>query len=362
MKHKTRIWRMVAALFTLSLMGVAYWHFSTPQKPLGFPPASVEVALVQKGSLVRSVTAAGILVADQAIVLRPQVNGIIETLSFTDGQSVEQDTPLIHLENASQQAELLQAQAKLALSQAEYQRNEMLFKSNSISANDRDIAFSQFKVDEALVAKAEAELAKTLIKAPFPGVVGISKFDEGDFVTAGQEIVNLVKLSPLWVDFKVPETYLNEVKLNQAIEIFGPTLSASVRGIVIAMDPQIDPIAHSIYLRAQIENAGLKLKPGLFVTVHLFLEKRDDVLFIPETALVPQGGKQFVYVVKDDQAILTEVSIGERQGTQIEIAKGLELGQAIITAGQVKIHPGSSVYVVNPPTSTKNSSASGSTP
>jgi membrane fusion protein (multidrug efflux system) len=188
------------------------------------------------------------------------------------------------------------------------------------------------------------------LMAPFDGVLGLRKVSVGDYVTPGQDMVNLESIASLKVDFRVPEIFLAALKPGQEI---GVTVDAfpgrRFDGVVYAIDPLVDEAGRSVALRARIPNADRELRPGAFVSVTLVVERRENAVMVPEQAMVARGGEQFVYRIVDGVAVLTGVTTGKRRNAQVEIIKGLAAGDVVVTAGQMKLRDGVAVTVLPPP-------------
>jgi len=346
LKIKTKHWLWVILLVGI-VAGLSWSYFSPRFQNPGPPAMPVEVSSVRSGTFVRTLKTVGTLKAYQSVTLQSEVAGKISHIFYTDGQSIEPNTPLITLDDAIQKAQLSEALAKLTLGQAEYKRSHTLLQKQAVSVNECDTAYAKLKVNEALVDHAKANLSKMTLSAPFKGVIGITKVNVGNFITPGQTIVDIVQLDPIFADFHIPEVYLKDIYINQPIHFYSQAFpKESIRGVITAINPNIDPISHSIYIRSQIPNTQHLLRPGLFVTADIVLETRPNTLFVPEEALMPQSDKQYVYRVVDNKAVLTEVISGERQNHEIVIKNGLNPTDSVITAGQIKIQPGGAVYPI----------------
>ncbi len=340
---------IILFLLVILIIGGGYYFYKKKfAGAQGMPPMPVEASPTRVTSINRSIEAVGILRANESVTIRSEIPGRVSEILFLEGQPVEKGKLLLTLEDSLQQANLKEAAADLKLSKAGYDRALTLLQKNVGSVSDRDTAFAKYQVNEASVSKAETTLAKMRITAPFSGILGLRKVSVGDFVNPGQDIVNLVDVSSMKVDFQIPEIYLKRIKDNQAVAI---TTNAypdkNFTGSIYAIDPQIDPIGHSILIRASLPNNENLLKPGLFVSLKLIVEQLPEVILIPEQALMPQEDKQFVYKIQDGKAVLTEVTIGEREKSEVEITKGLTANDIVITAGQLKVQPDSPVAPIN---------------
>ena len=245
------------------------------------------------------------------------------------------------LDASTQAAELRQAEANLALSQANHRRTEDLYEKKFVSARARDEAAANLKVLEAAVALAQARLQKTQIRAPFAGIVGIRNVSVGDYVKEGQELVNIEDIGSLKVDFRLPESYLSRLRKGQSVEVSTDAMPGQVfKGMLDAIDPLLDASGRAISLRARLDNPDLKLRPGMFVRVRLAFGGERQGLAVPEEALMPAGNDNFVFKVAEGKAQRVMVKIGQRRGATVEITEGLKAGDEVVSAGQMKLRDG----------------------
>jgi membrane fusion protein (multidrug efflux system) len=343
----------VVAVAMVAAAGGAWWffYFEHPQAEGAPGPAApgamavpVETAAVQVGPIQRRLTAVGSLRSNESVVLRPELAGRIAAIRFDEGQRVAQGQPLVVLDDSIYRAEVEEAQASLELSRANHERALDLLKRGAGTTKARDEAVAELRQDEAALELAKARLDKTVIRAPFDGMVGLRKVSVGDFVNVGQDMVNLEQIDPLKADFRVGEVYLGAVRPGQRIELGVDAFPGeSFAGEVYAIDPLIDESGRSIVLRARLPNPENRLRPGLFVRVTLVLNERNDAIQVPEQALMPQGQEQFVFRVVEGKAALTKVTAGIRRDGMVEITEGLGPDDQVVTAGQLKIRDGAPV-------------------
>jgi membrane fusion protein (multidrug efflux system) len=309
----------------------------------------VETAAVEVGPIQRRLTAVGSLRSNESVIIRPEIAGRIVEFRFEEGERVKKGQTLVLLDDSVWRTAVEQAEAALELSQANYERAVDLLKRKAGTTKARDEAFSQMRVDQAVLELARVRLDKSVITAPFGGVVGLRKVSIGDFVNVGQDMVNLEQIHPLKADFRVAEVYLAAVRPGQRIELAVDAFPGeNFAGEVYAIDPLIDESGRSIVLRARLPNEDGRLRPGLFARVTLVLNERNDALQIPEQALVPQGQEQFVFRVVDGKAALTKVAVGIRREGMVEIIEGLGPQDQVVTAGQLKIRDGAPVQPLPP--------------
>ncbi|MDX1500366.1 MAG: efflux RND transporter periplasmic adaptor subunit [Woeseiaceae bacterium] len=305
---------------------------------------SVETAEVGTAGIETTVTAVGTLIAEASATLRAEVPGQVTAIHFREGQRVGKGDRLFSIEATVLEAEVNEARANAARSEAAYKRAQELFAKQLISATDYDAARANHDVDKARLRSSLARLSKTVIRAPFAGFVGLRRINVGDYATTGQELVDIVQLDPLRVEFSVPETLLPKVRPALPIEVTADAYPGErFAGTIAAVSPQSDVQGHNLRVRADLPNAELKLRPGLFVRVNVSLGTRADAIMIPEEAIWPIGGDKTVFVVEDGKARQRVVTIGERRPGAVEILSGLAAGEIVVTAGQMKLFDGAAV-------------------
>lgn len=323
---------------------------ATAQKGPGGAPAgiAVEARIPLAVKLPQTITTVGSLRSDEAIVLRPEIAGRVAEIAFKEGQRVQRGQVLVRLDDSVQKADFGRARANLTLSRSKFERAEDLRSKGFISSQARDEAENTHKVAQADSELAAARLAKTEIRAPFGGVIGLRSVSVGDYVKEGQDMVNLEEIDPLKVDFRVPEVFLSQVKSGQVLQITMDALPERTwPGLVFAINPLIDANGRAIAIRAHVPNADGKLRPGMFARVRLLTSEARDSMMIPEESLFPVGDDKFVYKVVDGRAQRQKVEIGQRQDGKVEILGGLAPQDTVVTAGVVKLRDGAPVRLAN---------------
>lgn len=360
--------------------------------------AGVEVAKVVETTLVDESQAVGTLRSRQSVMLRPEVAGRVTALGFTDGARVRRGQLLVQLDDRLQQAELQQAQAQLAVAEANHRRNQELVAQKFVAQRVLDESAAALQVAQAQRALAEARLARMRIVAPFDGVVGLRNVNVGDYVKDGADLVNLEDLSTLLVDFRLPERDLARLRVGQPVRLELDALPGRrFEGRVEAVDPLVDANGRAAAVRASLPNtAALRLdaargsasapasasraaasvprssplagpsalRPGMFARVTVVFGVRENALVVPEEAIQPQAGKQFVIKVVEPSAVpgtataalspeirsvslRQEVQLGLRRQGKVEIRQGLQAGDTVVVAGQQRLQrDGTPVRVV----------------
>jgi len=346
MKHKQLVTALLAVMLSMSLFGLSASFPVVADEQGGFA-LPVEAVKVEATTLEWKVEAVGSLRANEAIVLRPEIDGRITAIAFEEGQRVRKGQVLVRLDESISKAELSQAEARLALGQTNYKRADSLKNQGYGSDQEKDRTASELRVNRAEVALAQARLAKTRLLAPFDGVLGLRKVSVGDYVQPGTDLVNLLDLSVLKVDFRISGIHLSRVRVGQQVKLTIDAYPGRIfNGEVYVIDPQVDLNGRSLVMRARIPNSGGELRAGLFTRVELILSSNEEALMIPETALVPKGDKQFVFRVVEGKVVWSEIEKGIRQGRLVEVRSGLQAGELVVTAGHLKIQDGMQVSVM----------------
>ncbi|TDJ22148.1 MAG: efflux RND transporter periplasmic adaptor subunit [Gammaproteobacteria bacterium] len=345
-----KTWIIAILILVLGGPGLYWWSRQAEQSAASGragwspPPAIVEVARVEIGSVVRNVRAIGTLRAYESVTIRPEISGRITGIHFDEGQQVKRGTVLIELDDSVYAAEVMEKTAGRRLAELAFDRANKLVERRVASVEDRDIAFAQLQADEAALQLAQARLAKTLLRAPFDGIIGLRHVSIGDYVDSGDDLVGLVELDPIKVDFRIGEIHLSDIAPGQNISIrVNAFPNEEFSGRVYAIEPQVDINGRAIIIRAELPNTDRRLRPGLFARIDLIVSEAAEALLVSEDAIVPRGDQHFVYRLIESKAILTEVALGKRKDTWVEITDGLTADDIVITAGQLKLRDGATV-------------------
>jgi membrane fusion protein, multidrug efflux system len=370
-KPKSTVWLAVLGL-ALALGGAWWWQQQprtsgvsgsadaapAPRSGGGAGPVTVEIAAVKTARLQDDAQAVGSLRSRQAVTLKPETAGRVARIAFADGQAVKRGALLVQLDDTLQRAELSQASAQLSIARANLKRNEELLAQGFVAARLVDESRAALQVAEAQVALADARLQRMRITAPFDGTLGLRSINLGQYVKDGDELVNLEDTSKLTVDFRLPERYQNRIAPGQTVQVQLDALPGQrYQARVLAVDPLLDANGRSISVRAEMPAApGQDLRPGMFARVLIVFSVDDKALVVPEEALVPQGERQYVYVV-DEQgqgdarkrtSRRVEVTLGVRRGADVQVTQGLKPGDTVVVAGQQRLQrDGTVVRVVD---------------
>ena len=347
------------ALFLLAVAVLAgggyYWKVVRPSapSPAAAPAAKgggavpVRVATVRVGAISDEISAVGTLIANESVMIRPERDGRITEIRFSEGQLVRKGDRLVALDTAEIEAQLAAASSELTLNRSRLNRAEELHAKKFISAQALDDAREALNQSAARRAEVKARVDKSTVIAPFEGVAGLRQVSPGAYVKAGQDIARLEGIGTLKLDFRVPELYLGRMRPKQEVVLRVDAYPGeSFRGDIYAIEPAVEESSRTVLLRARVPNPGARLKPGMFARVALVLETRDNAIIIPEQALVLQGKDRYVYRYLDGKAVLERVELGLRRPGEVEVRQGLSAGQAIVVDGQLRLRDGAPVTVL----------------
>lgn len=321
-------------------------------QPAGGPPAGVpvKVASVRRETLREQVSAVGTLLANESVIIRPELDGRVDEIHFSEGQSVAKGAKLVTMDYAETAAQVEAAEAEATLNRQRLERAQELQKKNFISEQALDEARENLNASRARLAERKARLDKLVIRAPFDGIVGVRQVSPGAYVNKGQDIARLEGIGTLKLDFRVPETYLRRIAEGQKVDVTVDAYPGErFEGTIYAIEPAVDEQTRTVLLRARIPNPGVRLKPGMFARVAVRLGERPDALTVPEQAIVPRGDGNYVFRVAGGKAQLTRVDLGLRQPGIVEVTAGLAEGDAVVTDGQLKLRDGAPVSVIGAP-------------
>ncbi|MBX3619992.1 MAG: efflux RND transporter periplasmic adaptor subunit [Rhizobacter sp.] len=364
-----KILHTVVALAGISLAGGAAWWYQhqgpaiggvTGEAPATSPraaaegpaggPVTVEVGKAEALTIDDDALGVGTLRSRQGVTLRPEVSGRISRLGFADGQRVRRGQLLVQLDDILQRAQLQQAQAQASIARTNLQRNRELLAANFVSQSVVDQSAAALQVAEAQVALTQAQLARMRIEAPFDGVAGIRLVNVGDYVKDGADLVNVEDLSAVLLDFRLAERYVSRLRQGQAVEARLDALPGRVfKGQVDAVDSLLDTNGRSLLVRARLPNTTGELRSGMFARTRIVFATRSNAIVVPEEALVPLAGRQFLVKVVDGpqglQSQRIEARIGMRLPGKVEILDGVKAGERVVTAGQAKLLRGDALPV-----------------
>lgn len=309
------------------------------------PPMSVNGVVVTPQEFSNTLSLSGSIEANEQVEIRSEVSGIAEKIFFTEGAKVSQGQVLVKINDVELRAQAGAARTRQNLAAENERRARLLLQKEAISQEEYDIASADFKTAQAQTQLINAQIAKTSIRAPFSGTIGLRNISPGTYVTSATLIASLVNSNQIKITFSIPEKYASQMKLNSKISFTVAGSTQNFEAKIYAIEPAVDVATRTLRVRALAQNPDGKLLPGTFANVALPLEKVDGAFVIPTEAIVPiQGGKK-VFIVKNGQADEVMVQTGTRTDKDIVVLSGLKAGDTVLTTGVLTLKKDTPVKV-----------------
>ena len=301
----------------------------------------VDLATVRVDSVVVIVKAVGTARGDEGVALTPKVTGLVESVSFEEGQWVEEGSVLLQLDSTALQAELAEAEAELANARQLHKRALQLLKTRNVPQARVDELQAQLAVAEAKVRGTKARMADYDIRAPFAGRLGLRNVSVGTLIQPGDEITTLDDTRSIKLDFEVPETLLAELAPKLPVTATSVAYpDREFRGSVVTVGSRVDPVTRAITVRARLPNSEDLLKPGMFLTVNLSVGIKENAILVPEEAILASPAGHYVFMVVDGNAVRRPILIGQRLRGEVEVLEGLGPDAEVVVGGVQKVRDG----------------------
>jgi membrane fusion protein, multidrug efflux system len=312
-------------------------------KPSG--PARVS-GLVLKGEIfAEKIAATGTVIANEEVELRPEASGKIIQMNLKEGSSVRKGELLVKINDADLVAQLEKQRSTLKLAEERNSRQQRLLDLKAISREEADISQNQVNAIRADISLIQAEVAKTEIRAPFDGKVGLRYVSPGSYVSPTSEVALIQDTDPVKIGFSIPEKYISRVHKGDRISFRVEGSDRSYTGEIYAIESKIDLQTRSVQIRATCPNREGLLYPGSFATVELELQKTENALLVPAETIMPDLKGQKVFVVRNGKAMEQKVETGTRTDARVLIREGLREGDTLITTGIMQLKPNTPVKV-----------------
>ena len=319
-----------------------------------FPPVSVSVAISKIGNWQPYIHTIGNVSAINSVNVTTQVAGQVNGIYFKSGEFVHKNQPLATLDDSLQIAQLNQYKSQFIADKFNYEQYKKAYAQNAVSRASYVSMLSTLRQNEAQIAQAEVTIADMTIRAPFSGILGIrnsSSVNLGQYVQPGANIIPLYSINPIYIDFTMPQNDLHSLKVNQKVKIKLDSYNKIFYGKIKTISIDVNTVSRNITARVIVDNKGMYLRPGMFVTGRVFLPVIRNVVTVPATAVTYNPYGDFVYVVVKKNGVnivkTDYVKTGEERNGAVVILKGLKAGEKVVTAGQVKLRNGIPVAVKN---------------
>jgi membrane fusion protein (multidrug efflux system) len=322
------------------------------------PPTAVTTVIAKRETWPSTLSVIGTAAAIEGVTVSADLPGTVDKIHFESGQSVHEGDILVELDTRQERAQLANMEAQRDLARIQYGRSEQLIKAGVISKSEYDNAAAQQKATEAQVGDIKAAIARKTIHAPFTGSLGIRQISLGQYLAAGQAIVSLQSLNPIYVNFGVPQQDTPKMKIGRGLSVTNTDLpGVAFNGRITALDSVINEQTRNIQVQATLQNQGGKLRPGMYVQVELPLGEPRAVIPLPASAInyAPYGDSVYVVVdMKDEKTGKTYrgvrqqiVKIEGSRGDQVAITSGLNPGDEVVSAGVFRLRNAAPVEINN---------------
>ena len=348
MKTKTLI---IIIVLIVALVWLKIFYLSPKPAKAGGPAGTAPVALirasvVKKSEMDNTLTSSGSMLANEEVTLNPETAGKIISILFKEGKEVQKGQLLVKLDDDELQATLAKQLAIQKINEEKERDLKALLAIKGVSQEEYDLALSVVQQAKADIDLTQAQLAKTEIRAPFDGTIGLKNVSEGDFISSADAIATIEQLNPMKIDFSVPEKYSSQVHLEDTVFVRIAGNGHKYIGKVYAIDPKIDAATRALKVRAIIDNKKHEIFAGSYAEVSLVLRSENSVV-VPSMAIIAGLRGQTTYVVRNGKANLVPVTIGIRTDSSVEVLEGLHAGDTIATSGIMSLKNGAAVKIQN---------------
>ncbi len=326
--------------------------------PQTMPPTTVSSVSVKEEDWAPRLTAVGSVSAVQGAVVSAELAGVVSQISFENGGEAKKGEVLMKLDASQEEALLRSAEAEAQLAQTDLERSRDLAMKKVVSSAELDSAQSKFRRLNAVVDQVRSSIAKKTLIAPFDGQLGIRQVNVGQMINAGQQVVPLTSLDPVFADFALPQQYLGQLTAGLEVHVTTDAIPGRVfNGKLTAINSMVDSSTRNITLQATLDNSDHALRPGMFAKAEVMLPEKHKALVVPGSAIsyAPFGDSVFVIEKKKDEKTGKEsqvirqqfVRVGEGRGDLVAITQGLKAGETIVSTGVFKLRNGMTVTINN---------------
>jgi len=358
-----KMWIAIAGVVGLAILlifikGLQIFTMISAAKKMTPPPETVTSAIVQEEDWAPVLSAVGSISPVQGAIISSELPGIVAEVAFESGATVKKGDLLVHLDTTAEEAQLKSADADTELARADVERARDLAARKVISKAEIDAAESKFNQKSAMTENMRAIIAKKTIRAPFDGAAGIRTVNVGQMINAGQQIVPLQSLDPVFADFALPQQNLAKLSPGLEVRVTTDAVPGHVfAGKLTAINSMVDVASRNVMLQATLENPGHALRPGMFAKIDVVLPEKQKALVVPGSAIsyAPFGDSVFVIekqkdpkTGKESQTIRQQfVRVGEARGDFVSITTGLKAGETVVGTGVFKLRNGMAVTINN---------------
>ncbi len=338
---------------------VKNWLLASSDAPVNVPDPgttvrrqilTVNAEVLNYQELTDKVVSSGSVIPDEEVDLSFESSGKLVAIYFTEGTQVKEGDLLAKINDKPLQAELKKLEAQVPLAKDRVYRQRALLEKDAVSQEAYEQVTTEYEKLMADIELVKANILQTELRAPFDGVIGLRRVSEGAYVSTTTVIANLTKITPLKIDFSIPESYASDVREGTPI-VFKMESSdgrmREYRANVYAVESKVDMATRTLKARAVYSNVGGAILPGRFTSVEVTKREIKNALAIPSEALIPEMGKNIVYLYKNGVAEPKEVSVGLRTESRVQVLEGLSVGDTLIISGVMQLRTGMQVTIDN---------------
>jgi membrane fusion protein (multidrug efflux system) len=307
-------------------------------KPAAPPPVVVDVLIAAAQPITNSVESNGTVVANESVELHTEVSGRLTFLNIPEGATIQQGTVIAKINDAELQAQLNKTKVALELAIKTEERLRKLLALQGVNQAEYDIALNTINGYKADIAYTQSLIDKTVLRAPFTGVVGLRQVSLGAYISPTTILATLQQLDKLKVDFTVPEEYISLIKKGSTVEvILDVAKQIKTKAVIVAVEPQVNQTTRNLKVRAVLQNNNVSL--GSYVKVFVSSGNSVKGILVPTNAIIPDDKNKQLVLVKDGKAAFVNVETGARQAGNVEITKGVKEGDSVVVTGVLFAKP-----------------------
>lgn len=304
-----------------------------------------DIKIIKPELLQDKIFSNGTLIGNEEVLLRSESSGKVTDILFEEGKRVKKGDLLLKINDAELQATLKKNILREEFAKDKEFRARQLLDKQLTSQQEYDVVLNELNTIKADIEFTNAQIAKTEIHAPFDGIVGLRSVSIGTYITPQTQVATIQSINPIKIDFAVPQKYYSEIKEGKAIEFTIPNINMNFSGKIYAVEPKIDQTTRTILVRAVAQNNNGVLLPGAYVEINIILNNISNAMLIPTDALVPDIEGEKVFLYKNGQAFPQKVSTGIRTEKNIQVIKGIEIGDSVIVSGIIQLRPNSKIKI-----------------
>lgn len=305
----------------------------------------VDVKVIEPEQLSNTIFANGSVLGNESVEIVTETPGKITKIHFREGQHVSKGELLVEINNADLLAQKRKAEIEIELAESREFRQRKLLEREGISEDAYDEALNQLNRLKAELEFINAQIAKTEIRAPFNGAIGLRSVSEGSYITPSTRIATLQSYDPVKIDFSIPQKYYQIVEKGKKVLMRKPGEEKAFEARIYAIEPEIDEVSRMFRVRALAPNENRQLVPGAYIEISIVLDEIDEAYLIPTEALIPDVQGHMVFTVKNGQATPRRVEAGIRTEKEVQLLDGVQTGDSVIVSAIIQLRPGAAINV-----------------